>query len=195
MTSILALYTAKEPPGSPSTAPSLGSRSSPRPCTIRSAARSSPTGSGAVTARSCGSPSATWPVTPPRDLGERHRARGRPRPHRDRRGRHQAVRVRVRGRPDPARQGRAALAPLRPLLLDDQPRLDGRDARHPAAPRPGEPARRLRRAGPRHGRRAVVFWIGRGRYVHMPPVRSAPPASPSDAAEPPARAAILRILA
>lgn len=41
----------------------------------------------------------------------------------------------------------------------------------------------------------VVFWIGRGRYVHMPPVRSAPPASPSDAAEPPARAAILRILA
>jgi POT family proton-dependent oligopeptide transporter len=31
----------------------------------------------------------------------------------------------------------------------------------------------------------VVFRIGRGRYVHVPPVRSAPPASPSDAAEPP----------
>jgi len=41
----------------------------------------------------------------------------------------------------------------------------------------------------------VVFWIGRGRYVHMPPVRSAPAASTSDVAEPPARATILRILA
>ncbi|HSD20490.1 MAG TPA: POT family MFS transporter [Anaeromyxobacter sp.] len=41
----------------------------------------------------------------------------------------------------------------------------------------------------------VVFWLGRGRYVHVPPVRSAPPASPSDAVEPPARGAILRILA
>jgi POT family proton-dependent oligopeptide transporter len=41
----------------------------------------------------------------------------------------------------------------------------------------------------------AVFWVGRGRYVHVPPVRSAPPPAASDAAEPPARGAILRILA
>jgi proton-dependent oligopeptide transporter, POT family len=41
----------------------------------------------------------------------------------------------------------------------------------------------------------VVFYAGRGRYVHVPPARTAPPPAPSDAPEPPARGAILRILA
>ncbi|WP_242346125.1 POT family MFS transporter [Anaeromyxobacter terrae] len=41
----------------------------------------------------------------------------------------------------------------------------------------------------------VVFWLGRGKYVHAPPLRSAPPPAPGDAAEAPARAALLRIIA
>lgn len=41
----------------------------------------------------------------------------------------------------------------------------------------------------------VVFWLGRGKYVHAPPLRSAPPPAPGDAAEAPARAALLRIVA
>jgi proton-dependent oligopeptide transporter, POT family len=40
-----------------------------------------------------------------------------------------------------------------------------------------------------------VFWLGRGKYVHAPPLRSAPPPAPGEAAEAPARAALLRIIA
>ncbi|WP_242341238.1 MULTISPECIES: POT family MFS transporter [Anaeromyxobacter] len=41
----------------------------------------------------------------------------------------------------------------------------------------------------------LVFWLGRGKYVHAPPLRSAPPPAPGEAAEAPARAALLRIMA
>ncbi|WP_242356598.1 POT family MFS transporter [Anaeromyxobacter sp. SG64] len=41
----------------------------------------------------------------------------------------------------------------------------------------------------------LVFWLGRGKYVHAPPLRSAPPRAPGEAAEAPARAALLRIMA
>jgi POT family proton-dependent oligopeptide transporter len=41
----------------------------------------------------------------------------------------------------------------------------------------------------------LVFWIGRGKYRHVPPAREMAPPAPGDAPEPPAAGALLRIVA